>query len=346
MLRAGWAAALVIVLAGAPGARAFGPGDADAMFAAYNNAFYFTRDGKGFYRAPTNGAPWFWQRAEEMEMVLDTYERTTNAACLTLFSNLFNGFVGDYGTNWQWNEFNDDIMWMVIAGARAQKLSGNAVYGELAKANFDLCYARAWSADLGGGLWWKTSKQSKNACVNGPAAIAACMLYQAGGGATYLSKATNIYAWERARLFNPERGVVYDNIDLQGRVSRQRFSYNQGTFIGAANFLGRVDDAKAAANFTKDVLCKDGLLPNYGPTGDGSGFNGICARWVARFMKDRALQGAYLKWLQANADAAWSARRGHDGLSWQCWSQPTPGGTLNSWACCSAVVILQVVPAN
>jgi len=43
--------------------------------------------------------------------------------------------------------------------------------------------------------------------------------------------------------------------------------------------------------------------------GDAGGFNGICARWMARFMKDRGLQKSYLAWLQANADAAWKVRR-------------------------------------
>ena len=101
-------------------------------------------------------------------MLLDTYERTTNTACLTMFSNVFKGFIADHGATWEQNEFNDDIMWMVIACARAHQLTGNPVYRDTARTNFDLCYARAWSTNLGGGWWWKTSNLSKNACVNGP----------------------------------------------------------------------------------------------------------------------------------------------------------------------------------
>ena len=83
-------------------------------------------------------------------------------------------------------------------------------------------------------------------------------------------------------------------------------------------------------------------MPNYNESGDGGGFNGICARWLARFMKERGLQGRYQAWLQANADAAWKNRRGSDNLAWSRWRHATPEGTLHSWSCSSAVVILQV----
>lgn len=338
-----WLAMLSLV----QNARAFTAADAEALFVSYQKAFYFTSDDRGFYRATTDGGKtWFWERAEQLEMVLDHYERTTNAASLIVFSNVFKGFIADHGRTWEQNEFNDDIMWMVIACARAHQLTGNADYRDIAKANFDLCYARAWSTNLGGGLWWKTSNLSKNACVNGPAAIAAFLLFKISGDTNYLAKAEAIYEWERSALFDPGTGQIFDSINHQGEINPRPYTYNQGTFIGAANFLGHTNDAKLAAEFTKDTLCKNGIMPGYNQTGDGGGFNGICARWTAKFMKDRGLQGSFEHWLQDNADAAWQGRRPSDNLSWSRWSRPTPAGSLNSWACSSAVVILQVVPPN
>jgi predicted alpha-1,6-mannanase (GH76 family) len=338
------AAGAIVSLTVLPDGRAFTSADADTIFEAYNKAFYFTDGNKGYYRATTEGGKsWFWERAEQMEMVLDVYERTTNAACLTRFSNLFNGFIADHGTDWTGNEFNDDIMWMVIACARAHQKTGNATFRDSAKLNFDLCYARAWSTNLGGGLWWKTSNLSKNACVNGPAAIAAYLLYQIYGDTNYLTKSESIYRWERATLFNTNTGQMYDSIDYRGVADRRPFTYNQGTFIGAASFLGYTNDAKLAANYTINILCNGGLMPSYSQSGDGGGFNGICARWLARFMKDRGLQGAYQTWLQTNANLAWDVRTTADNLSWSRWSQRTPTGTLHSWACSSSVVIMQVV---
>lgn len=336
------AGSLAVLLAGFD-AYAFTSADADKTFTAYNNAFYFTNGDQGFYRATTaGGKTWFWERAEQMEMVLDVYERTTNPACLTQFSKLFNGFIADHGTNWSSNDFNDDIMWMVIACTRAYEKTGKVNFRDVARFNFDLCYARAWSTNLGGGLWWKITNQSKNACVNGPAAIAAFLLYRALADTNYLNKAETTFQWERATLFDQKTGQVYDNIHASGELHRWASSYNQGTFIGAANFLGYTNDARLAADYTKNVLCHDGLLPQYSPTGDTSGFNGICVRWLARFMKERGLQSAYEKWLQANADAAWNVRRPADNLSWPRWSESTPPGVLDSWACSSAVVIMQV----
>jgi predicted alpha-1,6-mannanase (GH76 family) len=344
-LRVARLSALLCFFLAAPKLLAFSGVDADAVFKAYTKAFYFTNADGGFFRATTDGGKTvFWDRAEQMEMLLDVYERATNNASLVMFRNVFQGFIADHGTNWENNEFNDDIMWMVIACARAHQLTGNIEYRNLAKSNFDLCFARAWSTNFGGGLWWKTANLSKNACVNGPAAIAAFLLFQISGDTNYLAKSEATYEWERAHLFDTNTGQIYDNMDFNGEVDQKCFTYNQGTFIGAANFLGRLDDARRAADYTKNVLCNEGILPGYGQFGDASGFNGIFARWLARFMRDRGLQKEYLVWLQANADAAWNGRRADDNLVWSLWARPTPAGLLSSWACSSSVVIMHVVP--
>jgi predicted alpha-1,6-mannanase (GH76 family) len=339
--------ALLCLFFAAPKLQAFSAADADTIFKAYTKAFYFTNADGGFFRATTDGGKTvFWDRAEQMEMLLDVYERTTNDTGLVMFSNVFQGFIADHGTNWENNEFNDDIMWMVIACARAQQLTGKIEYRDLAKSNFDMCYARAWSTNLGGGLWWKTPNLSKNACVNGPASIAAFLLFQISGDTNYLAKSEATYEWERAHLFDTNSGQIYDNMDFNGEIDPKCFTYNQGTFIGAANFLGHFDDARRAADHTKNVLCREGILPDYDQFGDAGGFNGIFARWTARFMLDRGLQKKYLVWLQANADAAWKERRADDNLVWSRWAQPTPARPLSSWACSSSVVIMHVVPPN
>jgi len=120
-------------------------------------------------------------------------------------------------------------------------------------------------------------------------------------------------------------------------------TYNQGTFVGAANFLGYIDEARLAANFIRNYLCRDGMLPTTGEKGDGGGFNGIGARWIARFMNDRNEHSTYELWLQKNAEAAWQARRRSDNLCGPRWPIATPPDRRYSWGCSSAVVVLQVV---
>ena len=341
------AAFCLAVLGGATAARAFTLEDANILLQAHTRAFCQIHDGRAWFNKNTDGGKAdFWKRAELMEMELDAYERTPNARQLDLFTNLFHGFISDYGKDWTKNEFNDDIMWMVIACARGYLLSGNPAFRDAARFNFDACYARAWSSDLDGGLWWKTDNKSKNACVNGPAAIAAALLSRAYQESAYLTKATNIFLWERATLFDPETGKVYDSIRLGGQKNSTSYSYNQGTFVGAANLLGFTNEAMLAATYTMNHLCRDGLLPTYGETGDAGGFNGICVRWIARFMKDRGAQPVLESWLQKNADAAWKVHRPSDNLSWNNWQQPTPPGLCNAWGCSSSVVILQVVPPD
>src|SRR6202000_2007730 len=95
------------------------------------------------------------------------------------------------------NPFKDNVMWAVMAFGRGGAATGQSNYCNLAKANFDACYARGFDTVLGGGLYWNTSNQSKNACVNGPGAIAAYLLYQIYNDTNYFNKATNLFAWER-----------------------------------------------------------------------------------------------------------------------------------------------------
>lgn len=321
---------------------AVSPADADAIFQAHSEAFYAEKAGLAWFKESTDGGKVsYWMRAEQMETVLDVYGRTKNPQQMEMFTQLFHGFLADHGRNWAHNEFNDDIMWMVIACTRAHLISGNKEFLDVARENFDVCYARAISPDLGGGLWWKTNNQSKNACVNGPGAIAAFLLGKATGDADYLTKAKELFLWEKSTLFDAATGRVADSIDIRGRVHRMALTYNQGTFVGAANLLGYHAEAKLAATFTMNVLCRDGFLPGGNEKGDGGGFNGIGVRWIAHFMRDQKQQDTFGPWLQKNADAAWQARRASDNLCWNRWPRPTPEGTRFSWGCSSAVVLLQ-----
>jgi predicted alpha-1,6-mannanase (GH76 family) len=173
---------------------AFTSADADILWQAHTKAFYQEKDGRAWFKENTDGGKVsYWMRAEQMEMTLDAYERTTNTQQLVMFTNLFRGFLADHGRTWARNPYNDDIMWMVIACARAHLLTGSPEFRDVARTNFDLCYARAMSTNLGGGLWWKVGVRTKNACVNGPGAIAAFLLGQATGEGGYFTMATNLF---------------------------------------------------------------------------------------------------------------------------------------------------------
>jgi predicted alpha-1,6-mannanase (GH76 family) len=343
--------AAIILLVASSMARAIDPRAADIAFDAYNSHFYVSNHGLGYYKQDTDGGrSHFWIRAEQIEMIEDAYDRTRSRETRQMIRQAIAGFVHGHGTGWTTNIYNDDIMWMTIACARAYQDTGDSADRDLAKQNFDAVYARGCDNVLGGGLYWSTDKRSKNACVNGPAAIAACLLCRICGDKSYLAKAQAIYAWERRALF-ATNGAVHDNQRVSGRVARKVFTYNEGTFIGAADLLWKLTgnssylaDASLAANFTRHVLSWDSTLPVYG-SGDAAGFNGIFMRWTARFLTDSGLWPQFYGWMSLNADAAWRVRRA-DNLSWQDWTSPTPSGTLESWNCSDTAVALQVVPAK
>lgn len=326
-------------------AAAYTDRDANTVFTAFNSNFYYQNGTSAYFKnTQTAGITYFWGQAEMIESVIDAYEWNTNATAKLMITNLLNGFMANNnGASWTWDGYNDDILWAVLAFARGGRDTGLTNYCNIAKTNFDAVYARAWDTNLGGGLYWEYPENaSKNACVNGPGALAACLLYQIYGDPAYLAKATNIYNWERSVLFNTNTGAIYDNIGTNGAISTWSSTYNQGTFLGAANYLGWTNDAALAAEYTMMYLSGGGILPQYGIAGNNSGFNAIFLRWMTRFMKDRNLQGVYEPWLQTNAAAAWAARRTSDELSWCQWPQTSPAGTnFYAWDCISSFAALQ-----
>lgn len=318
---------------------AYSPVDVNTMFGAFNSAFYTQKGTNGYFdNTQSGGETYFWGQAEEIECVIDAAEWNSNSAAAGMITNLLNGFMSYNGTSWTSSDgYNDDVMWAVMAFARGGMVTGRTNYCNIAKANFDACFARAWSTSLGGGLFWLyPDDASKNACVNGPGSIAASLMYQIYGTQNYWLDASNIYMWERSVLFNSNSGAIYDNIGTNGAISTWSSTYNQGTFIGAASFLGLTNDAALAANYTMMQMTTGGVLPQYGIAGNNSGFNAIYLRWLVHYMKAHNLQAIYEPWLQLNAAAAWNSRRA-DNLSWCQWPLASPAGTnFYSWDCISS----------
>src|SRR5580765_7522795 len=319
-------------------------GDADTLMAAFNRAFYVRTS------TTSNKPADFWELAEESEMVIDAWERSRNPAYSNQVVELIEGF-NRLHSDWTKNEFNDDVMWICIANLRGYQVTGDMRWRDHARASFDAVYTRAWDTNFaGGGLFWKTENRSKNTCVNAPAAIAGCLLWKAYGDVKYREKADAIIDWVKTVL-SDGHGWIYDSIRTNGSIGQFSFSYNQGTFIGACNFLGRTNDAAEVMEYAvhkQGIQVKEfRILPPYRISTDSAGFHGIFLRWAARYMRDQHLESAYLLWLQANALSAWSVRRPSDNLSWCDWVQKTPTNAdveLPSWACSASVVALQVLP--
>ena len=269
----------------------------------------------------------FWDEAEIFEILDDAYLITKNERYVTLIDETYERFIKDRGNDWAYNIYNDDIMWAVIAMTRAYFLTGKEKYLETAKLNYDKTYARAYSDDLGGGLFWRADNHSKNACVEGPGAIAACLLGKATGDASYYEKAKGIIEWTVKTLYE-ENGKVYDCIGMDGGINKWSSTYNQGTFLGANILLYEYygDEiykkrADATASYTMNEMYHGGIMNNEDSGNDLIGFKGIMSRWIRLYALtfDRP---EYIDWLRQNADSAYE-NRNSEGLMWTAFAEKT-----------------------
>ncbi|MHB1152570.1 MAG: glycoside hydrolase family 76 protein [Eubacteriales bacterium] len=296
---------------------------AESVFDAFIAEYY----DKGTFRNAD-----FWDNAEIFEAVVDAYEQTGEEKYLQYMNEITSATIEKNNKNWQVNIYNDDIMWLVIAYTRSYLLTGSAAYLNYAIENFNMAFYRAYSDDLGGGLWWRTDNQCKNSCICCPGSIAACLIGKATGDERYLKKAVLVMKWEIENLFEPETGKVYDCMNIDRTVNTWSSTYNQGTFIGACNLLyDHTKDekylayAEKAACYAVNTMFSGGVMNSESHGNDLIGFKGILTRWLYRYAKYTDNYGI-LDWLQLNASAAWS-NRNSKGLIWTAWNEPTDDTT-------------------
>ena len=308
---------------------------AKEAFKHYNEVYYHEGD---YYKAD------FWDYAEIFEMTDDFYEITGDETYKEQIDEMYRYVIGRYKENWEYNPYNDDIMWLVIALTRATLLTGDGKYAAVAKLNYDLTFERAWDEKLGGGLYWRIEKRGKNSCVNCPGAIAACLLYKVFGDKAYIDKARKIMKWQKENLVR-EDGKVYDNIGLHGRIQEKTWTYNEGTYIGACTLLYKLTgekeylaDAGKAAFYTKNELYASEIMNDEGEGGDQPGFKGILSRWLRLYALTSG-EDEYLEWLRKNADSAYGNRNSR-GIMDTCLATKTQEKEYDVFTCSSAVAIM------
>ncbi len=290
-----------------------------AGFEDYEDRFYFNY-GSDLSDMSTNN---YWPQAHAMDVLVDAYMRTGDVRYKEIFPLWWEGmprynFAGKMNPKdpW-WNVFVDDMEWIVLAQIRMFECTGEKQYIAKARQVYDDWIWPTWGpedeAPWYGGITWKTDvAKSKNACSNGPAALIAARLYnffdKAGfiGGKVknaYLNEAIKIFVWEKNYLFDRETGAVYDNINGKGEIQKNWvFTYNVGTFLGAAHELYKItgdkqylDDAVKAANYVVEHLSdNDGVLSD-AEKGDGGLFHGIFFRYFVKLINESDLDITYRK---------------------------------------------------
>lgn len=359
--------AIALMLGSMPGigsskAYAYTASDGDTAMRAFNDTFW-DPNAKMFWKdSKREKHQDFWVEAELWELVMDAYQHTSDPALKaelkTQIDDVYDGTVAKYGQDWTNNPFNDDIMWWAMGSARAYQITGNPRYLEAARDHFDFVYDTQWDEEFAsGGIWWLNSEHNtKNACINFPAAQAALYLYDITKDEHYLNAATKIFRWGKTMLTDGN-GKVFDRIEIEHGAVPDATHYNQGTYIGSAVGLYKatgnavyLDDAVKAAKFTKNHLVDSNGVLNYeGPNGDLKGGKTILMRNLAHLQKTLDATGQYPEfsaefdeWLAFNVEMAWS-HRNSDHIVDGNWAGQLLSGTYESWSSAAAVQALNVI---
>lgn len=124
------------------------------------------------------------------------------------------------------DRYYDDNAWMVLALIESYELLKEKWLLDRAKAALE--YSLSGLDDkLGGGIYWRESdKASKNTCSNTPVAYACLRYYEVTKEAKYLDHAVSVTNWTIKNLRDPADLLMFDNIHLNGKVDKAKYSYN------------------------------------------------------------------------------------------------------------------------
>ena len=171
-------------------------------------------------------------------------------------------------------------------------------------------------------------KEAKHTYSNAPSTVLGVKLYRLTKDAKYLEKAKETYAWTKKHLCDPTDHLYWDNINLKGKVSKEKYAYNSGQMIQAGVLLYEetgdeqyLHDAQQTAAGT-DAFFRtkaDKKDPTVKVHKDMAWFNVILFRGLKALYKiDK--NPAYVNAMVENALHAWENYRDENGLLGRDWS--------------------------
>ncbi len=263
----------------------------------------------------------YWPQAHALDVLIDAYLRTGDSYYVQYMYNWFEGVHYQNGETFQ-NMFYDDMQWNALAMLRAYHATGDEKFLQASIKVWGYILT-GWTDLLDGGIMWaEFTPHSKNACSNAPASILAARLYEATGEEEYLDWAIKIYEWQKNHLIDHANGAVWDSIAMENNsvvINKDWiFTYNQGTYVGAAVELYEItghsvylNDAVKSADYTLHSLTQPNsqLLVDEGG-GDGGLFKGIFIRYFTQLILLEDLPAntrtRYLRFLEHNAERLWT----------------------------------------
>lgn len=131
------------------------------------------------------------------------------------------------------DKYYDDNAWLVLGFCEAYRNTKDRQFADWARKTQDFVLS-GWDEKLGGGIYWyQNKKESKNTCINAPAAVGAIALYNIDGKKSDLEWAQKIYDWTVPHLQDKTDGLYWDNINLDGKIEKTKWTYNSALMIRA-----------------------------------------------------------------------------------------------------------------
>ena len=228
----------------------------------------------------------------------------------------------------QHGRYYDDNIWIALDYCDYYQLTHKPASLEKTVALYQYIYS-GWSDEMGGGIFWcEQQKEAKHTCSNAPTTVLGVKLYRLTKDAKYLEKAKETYAWTKKHLCDPTDHLYWDNINLKGKVSKEKYAYNSGQMIQAGVLLYEetgdeqyLHDAQQTAAGT-DAFFRtkaDKKDPTVKVHKDMAWFNVILFRGLKALYKiDK--NPAYVNAMVENALHAWENYRDENGLLGRDWS--------------------------
>jgi predicted alpha-1,6-mannanase (GH76 family) len=263
---------------------------------------------------PAKPWPWhYWWQAHLLDCLVDAQLRAPRPARADAIAAMTRTVRLRNLGSWT-NDYYDDVAWFGLAVQRAGTLARRSARPALGAIVLQL--RTGWTADGGGGIWWRRGDDFKNAPANGPAAI----LLARGG---HVGLAASIVDWMHETLRDPATGLIRDGVRLDAdggvrHVEGTTYTYCQGVHLGACVALADLDGSQRWLERATALLDAvgthmvgpDGVVAGYDDGGDGGLFNGILVRYLAdAALRRPELAPAARRIVLASAAAAWEGRR-------------------------------------
>ena len=227
------------------------------------------------------------------------------------------------------DRFYDDNVWLAIDFLEAYTSTGEYDYLKKSLEIWQFIIS-GWDDEVGGIYWCEQKKESRNTCSNAPGAVLALKLFESTDSLYFKEWGVKLYSWTKEYLQDSTDYLYFDNIKMDGRVDKTKYTYNSGQMMQAASLLFKITGDKSFLNdaqniakyamlhFTDDFVTPQGktirLFKN-----TGNWFNAILFRGYAQLYAIDE-KPVYIKVFRDNLEHLWENARDENGLFSNDWS--------------------------